>query len=242
MTPEKIKVLPLYLWRRRQVTIAMDRSKWENIFIRFQACARGYLVRTEVHRAREDFEDIVREIDGGLSHLKWRDTVISIPHFTDTAGPLVTSSRPGPDASDCLLHPSGTDNHLLQERIEAERDNSDIQEKACPISKDCTLCSSVRGDGERQRERGLGGQMDGDGGVMESTGDSTSVWSNLELDMNYGNSYKGPQQSCLAQDVPRTPEALRLHRNTLTMELIWLQQAIDSRKKYLSLKDRLSVS
>lgn len=39
------------------------------------------------------------------------------------------------------------------------------------------------------------------------------------------------QQCSLAQEVPCTPEALRLHRNTLTMELVWLQQAIDSRKK-----------
>ncbi|KAF6721864.1 IQ domain-containing protein C [Oryzias melastigma] len=50
----------------------------------------------------------------------------------------------------------------------------------------------------------------------------------------------GLQHYCLAQEVPRTPQALRLHRNTLTMELVWLQQAIDSRKKYLSLKDRLT--
>lgn len=41
----------------------------------------------------------------------------------------------------------------------------------------------------------------------------------------------GSRQYCLAQEVPFTPEALRLHRNTLTMELLWLQQAIDSRKK-----------
>lgn len=39
------------------------------------------------------------------------------------------------------------------------------------------------------------------------------------------------QQYSLAREVPCTPEALRLHRNTLTMELLWLQQAIDSRKK-----------
>lgn len=46
--------------------------------------------------------------------------------------------------------------------------------------------------------------------------------------------YSGPpRQFCLAQDVPRTPEDLRLHRNTLTMELVWLQQAIDSRKKVI---------
>lgn len=42
------------------------------------------MVRKEVRRAREDFEDVVREIDGGLTHLEWRETVIPIPHFTDT--------------------------------------------------------------------------------------------------------------------------------------------------------------
>lgn len=41
-------------------------------------------MRNEVARAREDFEDIVQDIDGGLSHLQWRDTVIPVPIFTDT--------------------------------------------------------------------------------------------------------------------------------------------------------------
>lgn len=41
-------------------------------------------MRTEVLCAKEDFEDIVEEIDGGLSHLQWRNTVMPIPHFTDT--------------------------------------------------------------------------------------------------------------------------------------------------------------
>lgn len=49
-----------------------------------QALARGHLVRKEICRARQDFEDIVNEIDGGLAHLQWRETIIPIPHFTDT--------------------------------------------------------------------------------------------------------------------------------------------------------------
>uniref|UniRef100_A0A8C8EGZ5 IQ motif containing C n=1 Tax=Oncorhynchus tshawytscha TaxID=74940 RepID=A0A8C8EGZ5_ONCTS len=48
--------------------------------------------------------------------------------------------------------------------------------------------------------------------------------------------------SSLAQDEPHTPEALQLHRNTLAMEMLWLQQAIASRKKYLSLKESLNIS
>ncbi|XP_014065568.2 IQ domain-containing protein C [Salmo salar] len=58
-----------------------------------------------------------------------------------------------------------------------------------------------------------------------------------------GETQKGSQQWCsLAQDEPHTPEALQLHRNTLAMEMLWLQQAIASRKKYLSLKERLNIS
>ncbi|XP_070777121.1 IQ domain-containing protein C [Enoplosus armatus] len=235
----------------------MDRSKWERILTCFQASARGYLVRNEVSRAREDFEDIVKDLDGGLTHLEWRETVIPIPHFTDTDVPFLRPSSsarkpssPGLDVCASLQSPAAAAAHLSEERgehllLEAERDYSQTKGQAS-LSKDNFLSSSVRWDGEGQKESTVG---DKDGGVMESTGGSTSIWGSLELDMNYGHSHKaescahnGPRQYCLAQEVPCTPEALRLHRNTLTMELLWLQQAIDSRKKYLSLKDRLSVS
>lgn len=35
----------------------------------------------------------------------------------------------------------------------------------------------------------------------------------------------------LLKGVAHTPEALKQHRNTLAMELLWIQQAIASRKK-----------
>ncbi|XP_035797735.1 IQ domain-containing protein C isoform X2 [Amphiprion ocellaris] len=202
----------------------MDRSKWEKIITHFQACARGHLVRSEIRCAQEDFEEIVKEIDGGLTHLKWVEAVISIPHFTDTGGPYLQPSDPGLDVSARPQYPASLlqerDHCVLPEKTEAERDD--------------LPSSPVGGDGEWQRQSSVGNK---DGGVMESTGESSTIWSSLELD-----TYKGPQRYCLAQEVPRTPQALRLHRNTLTMEMLWLQQAIDSRKKYLSLKDRLSVS
>ncbi|XP_028251948.1 IQ domain-containing protein C [Parambassis ranga] len=213
----------------------MDRDKWEKTITQFQACIRGYLVRKEVRSAQEDFEKIVKEIDGGLTQLKWTGTVISFPHFTDAGGPYVlscTSASKPSDAGACVSArsqspaplPEERDHCVLLEKTEAERDEAHV-----------CLPSSSEEQGQRTVENK-------DGEVMESL-ERSSIWSSLELDMNYDPSYKGPpQQHCLAQEVPRTPEALRLHRNTLTMELVWLQQAIDSRKKYLSLKDRLSVS
>ncbi|KAK5857521.1 hypothetical protein PBY51_010761 [Eleginops maclovinus] len=121
------------------------------------------------------------------------------------------------------------EHHVLLEKIVAERDDSQIKRQASP-SEDCPHRSNVRGEGEGQKESTVG----------EKDGDSTTVWSSLELDNNNGHSHDGPQQ--FSRELPPTPQALRLHRNTLTMELVWLQQAIDSRKKYLSLKDGLSVS
>nr|XP_046268228.1 IQ domain-containing protein C [Scatophagus argus] len=219
----------------------MDRGKWDKMLTCFQAYARGYLVRKEIRRAGEDFEEIVNEIDGSLSHLEWSETVIPIPHFTDAGGPFLRPSsstrkpsKAGPDDRTSSQSPSALAPSLeerrgsLLENIEAERDDSPSKGHAS-LSKDCL----------GQKESSV---VDKDGEVMESTGDSTSVWSSLELDMNYGHCHKGSQRYHLAQEVPCTPEALRLHRNTLTMELLWLQQAIDSRKKYLTLKDRLSVS
>ncbi|XP_013870711.1 IQ domain-containing protein C [Austrofundulus limnaeus] len=202
----------------------MDRSKWENIITNFQARARGYLERNELRRAREDFEEVVMEIDGGLTHLQWTGTAVSFPLFTDTDGPLLptvsSSLKPSePDPAACAPLTSAPSSEeashhcALQEWEEAERDDSQT----------CLPSSPVRGDEEGQKL-------------------SSAVRSIVEPDMNV-YSHSGPRrQYCLAQDVPRTPEDLRLHRNTLTMELVWLQQAIDSRKKYLTLRNRLSVS
>ncbi|KAM4540435.1 IQ domain-containing protein C [Fundulus diaphanus] len=209
----------------------MDGSKRDKIITRFQACARGYLARAEVRRAREDFEEIVREIEGGLTRLRWTEATPSTPRFTDTSGVclrpatrLLEPPDPEPDAgAPQTSEPppeEKPDRRVEPERKEAQReDHSSLP---------------VRADGAKQG-------LTADGGVMERTGRFSSTWSSAERDDDV-SPQKGPQKYCLAPGVPRTSQALRLHRNSLTMELVWLQQAIDSRKKYLLLKDRLSVS
>lgn len=69
--------------------------------------------------------------------------------------------------------PENRDHHCaLLEKTEAERDDS----QTCLPSS-----SSIRGEGEGQRQSG----------VVESTAGSSSVWSSVELDMNYTQSHKG---------------------------------------------------
>ncbi|XP_034051392.1 IQ domain-containing protein C [Thalassophryne amazonica] len=219
----------------------MERSQWEKALTYFQACARGYLVRKEVCHAQEDFEDIVREIDGGLSHLEWQKTIIPIPHFTDIDSVFLRPSCSASQMSDSgpsVVAPLSLERRdcLLPEETEADRDDS-YTGKQAPLS---VTSSSTVGGGGREKKKSSGG--DKDAGVTDVTGDSTTIWTSSELNSSCGHSHKDLRQHRLVQEVPHTPEALRLHRNTLTMEMVWLQQAINSRKKYLTVKGGLSVS
>ncbi|CAL8285097.1 unnamed protein product [Lota lota] len=235
----------------------MERKELGKILTHFQARARGYLLRKAVRHARADFQDIVREIDGNLNHLRWRDAILSIPHFTDTDGPLPrnTSSKSAPTPK---LHCPETQppEHLLEkterepyqqlfpEKIEAERDGLPFQKQ--PLHpRECS--QGIPAGGRDQRHADVShSHHDGKGSIGDST--TSTMWSSEELDTGFPPSQRdemltsiGGSQHHLTQDVPLTQEALRLHRNTLSMELLWLQQAITSRKKYLSLKQWLSA-
>ncbi|XP_072313937.1 IQ domain-containing protein C [Eucyclogobius newberryi] len=232
----------------------MDRRRLDRIFTHLQARARGYLLRHELRRAREDYEDIVKEIDGDLHCLKWIKRALDFPHFTDADNALFPYSKSRDNFENSKSEP--TDNSKcssraecgsnreddcggLSEKMEAERDISQIM-ASTPDPRDCFPADV------QSRNLPTGGDVvvrERDAGVKDSAGDSTTVWSSADVDMDSSRSSNpDPQQYCLARDVPRTPEALHVHRNTLSMELLWLQQAIHSRKKYLSLKNELSVS
>ncbi|KAK7905065.1 hypothetical protein WMY93_017672 [Mugilogobius chulae] len=229
----------------------MDRRTLDRIFTHFQARARGYLLRSELRRAREDYEDIVKEIDGDLLCLRWIKRAVYFPDFTDTHNAFSSyttfcnnvkiSNSDAKENSKCSsAAESGPsikeDCGSLPEKLEAERDNSHII-TSTPEPRDCFPTSvenrSLPKGGDvqvKERDEGM------------NACDSTSVWSSVDTDLCSSRSVKpGLRQYCLARDVPQTPEALHVHRNTLSMELLWLQQAIDSRKKYLSLKNKLST-
>ncbi|KAL0969601.1 hypothetical protein UPYG_G00229640 [Umbra pygmaea] len=223
-----------FISREYYVTIVMEGSEWLNTFTHFQAHARGYLVRKEVKSACSEFEDIVRSIDGDVTHMDWKGHVIPRPHFKDIDGPLqkcgafTKKAAQNQGARDpAMEQPGETEAGLLTvDRMEPERD-SQGQASASGGEED------VKGNVE---------QPDG-GGLRDSIGDETNVWSSLVLDSSCSHFHKGSKQRrTLAQDVPQTPEGLKLHRNSLAMEMLWLQQAIASRKKYLSLKERLNMS
>lgn len=115
--------------------------------------------------------------------------------FLQTSSSASKPSNPGLDA--CASPQSLSSSAvapLSEERgdcvlLEAERDDSQTKGQAS-LFEDSFPSSNVRGDGQKESIVG-----DKDGGLMESTGDSTTVWSSLELDMNYGHTQKG--ESCV---------------------------------------------
>lgn len=46
-----------------------------------QACVRGYLLRKRFRSLRVEYEEVVREIEGDLSQLRWRGQLLPRPVF-----------------------------------------------------------------------------------------------------------------------------------------------------------------
>ncbi|XP_073690709.1 IQ domain-containing protein C [Garra rufa] len=76
--------------------------------------------------------------------------------------------------------------------------------------------------------------------------DSTTLCSSVNSDVSHSilfqtGALRRPNLHSVFKDTAHTPDSLKQQRNTLAMELLWIQQAISSRKKYLTLKQRMDV-
>uniref|UniRef100_A0A663EJ57 IQ motif containing C n=1 Tax=Aquila chrysaetos chrysaetos TaxID=223781 RepID=A0A663EJ57_AQUCH len=214
---------------------------------RLQACVRGYLLRKRFRSLREEYEEVVREIEGDLSRLEWRGRFLPRPLFVPEkpaqgkrSGPL--EAVPSDEASA----------EKPQEEVDASEPERDWD------------CSSVKPTAQLESQKELSSTGEGDAATPPNPGadadkctekecaapaesedwqnDSnvSSVWDSAVLE---AESF----ESCLEiplediKDLPRTRSGLQSYRNHLIMELLWLQQAIVSRKNYLMLKQRLGT-
>ncbi|XP_048860752.1 IQ domain-containing protein C [Brienomyrus brachyistius] len=206
------------IWRRGQ----MSTRDFERRITAFQASSRGWLVRRELGLARRDYEDIVREIEGELSGLLWRGAVMPTPRFpapssAGSAGEL-SASCPGRWCGDSQ-----------QETHTPEKDH----DPGAPSQ----LFSTVEDDGPAESESEAAPCL------HESDGRDETVSHNVAVDCNYTTQLRqmGMHRQSWAQELPGRWEELRLQRRSLAMELLWVQQAIGSRKKYLMLKQGLAA-
>ncbi|XP_060727669.1 IQ domain-containing protein C [Tachysurus vachellii] len=204
----------------------MGRQEWINNVIYFQARCRGYLLRREVRCVRAEYEDIVRELDGGVEHLVWRGKVIPKPHFSDaeTDGDFFEHLQPKIQTQECPEHLEEVKVHDETPCLHSQVPEKDKETSCVPERDRVDTNTPPAGDTELDD-------------VTETPAQALSNSS-----MSNSTLQHVPVMHALLKDVPHTPESLKQHRNNLVMELLWIQQAIASRKKYLTLKQKMETS
>ncbi|KAK2896893.1 hypothetical protein Q8A67_011381 [Cirrhinus molitorella] len=212
----------------------MNEQKWIQTLSRFQAQCHGYVMRKGLSLVQTQFEEIVQEIDGGLYHLQWKGNIIPKPHFTDTESLLLQYER------------SRFQSHDLLDDSEREQKTEEGSEKSLPQSE---IQVPERDEATETASKDTSTPVDG---IVDKKGenvvvqnlmdDSSTLCSAVNSDVGHSSLFQtGPNLHSVFKDAAHTPDSLKQHRNTLVMELLWIQQAISSRKKYLTLKQRMDV-
>ncbi|XP_051504447.1 IQ domain-containing protein C [Myxocyprinus asiaticus] len=208
---------------------AMNQQQWIQKLTHFQAYCRGYLMRKDLSSVRTQFEDIVREIDGNLDHLLWRGNIIPKPHFTDTKSLLL---KYGCSRNQCNDH---LDDSAKEQKVDYEDSKSVLRSEVLVPERD-----------EAPKTAGAEASTLLDGDVEQRdnlTDDFTTLCSAVNPDISHSSLLqKGTHVHSVFKDGAHTADSLRQQRSALAMELLWIQQAIRSRKKYLTLKQRMDVS
>ncbi|XP_044769880.1 IQ domain-containing protein C isoform X1 [Neomonachus schauinslandi] len=199
----------------------MERERLVRRLSVLQACVRGFLVRRHFQSLRDEYEAIVREIEGDLGTLQWTEGWIPRPQFL-----------PAKAKSHRTRKPQGRAPNPEQE-----------------------LWSSFSCK-EPEREAVLGevmlkksGESSANSGSLLCGGDSP--WLRDEHSRKARNPSQGETRGTSRMENPEAAglglprsqtelQALQYHHNHLAMELLWLQQAINSRKEYLILKQTLT--
>lgn len=176
-----------------------------------QACVRGFLVRRQFQRLRAEYEAIVGEIEGDLGVLQWTEGWIPRPRFLPEK------------AKSCGTRKAG--------------DRVPNAEQQLPSHSPC----------EEPERQALWEEQPGESSANPGRlpGRDDSPWLQAE------QSRKPRQRETRATSSVENPDAmgpglpqglseLQSHRSHLAMELLWIQQAINSRKEYLLLKQTLS--
>ncbi|XP_031450657.1 IQ domain-containing protein C isoform X2 [Phasianus colchicus] len=225
-----------------------ERRRLLRAVTRLQAGVRGFLLRRRLRAVRAEYEEVVKEIEGELSELRWTGRWLRTPVF--------------------VAEPVKEECSAMQEAVSSDKGSTEKTQQERDVSKpeqDWGSSSSVKPTAQLQSEKELGsmgecsvasptnlGAVTGkstekrcsapaESKEWQNTSSVSSVWDSTDLE-------PGSLKACLeiplmdVKELPRTQPGLQSFRNHLIMELLWLQQAIDSRKNYLKLKQRLESS
>ncbi|XP_068028483.1 IQ domain-containing protein C [Anomalospiza imberbis] len=200
-----------------------------------QACARGFLLRRRLRSVREEFEAVVLEIEGDLRQLRWSGRVLQRPRFGPELGPgpapagFVPAGAAQARGSARPAQPSPGNPSDPGEAAENETIPRKTREEA-------GAGGAERGGswGNTPPPRGTPPNPPNLGGAAAPSPEEE------------GGALEGDRES---SESPGIPEELRglprwelqARREQLLLELLWVQQAVASRKQFLLLKQKLGI-
>ncbi|KAK2106375.1 hypothetical protein P7K49_015889 [Saguinus oedipus] len=194
----------------------MERELLVRRVLAMQACVRGCLVRRQFQSLRAEYEAIVQEIEGDLGTLQWTEGRIPRPRFLREKAKSHQTWRAG----DRVANPEQELwNHVpcKEPEGEATREEVVLKKSGESSANQGNLCRDHNPWLQMEQNRKLS---------QEETKDTTGMETPEATDPRLSHSQPELQE-------------LQYHRSHLAMELLWLQQAINSRKEYLILKQTL---
>ncbi|XP_036207716.1 IQ domain-containing protein C isoform X1 [Myotis myotis] len=192
--------------------------EWEQLVrkvVVLQACVRGFLVRRQFQSLRAEYEAIVREIEGDLGTLQWTEGWIPRPQF-------------------------------LPQKARSHR-NWKAGERVPQSEQELWSCFPCK-EPEKEMLLKKSGESSANSESLHRRDDSSWL-----QDQQSRKTRKPSQEETEAMPRMENPEAagpglphsptelqeLQYQHSHLAMELLWIQQAINSRKEYLVLKQTL---
>ncbi|XP_059344488.1 IQ domain-containing protein C [Ammospiza nelsoni] len=202
---------------------------------RLQACARGFLLRRRLRSVRAEFEAAVLEIEGDLRQLRWSGRVLQRPRFgaEDAPGPAPAgfgapgAARPAQHSPGKPLDPGEAAENKKRKKWGklnpggAERGGNIPPSTPNPKNPKTTPNPPDLGCGAAESPE------EEEEGALEWDSDSSELGASTGI----------PEE---LQGLPRWE--LQALRTRLLLELLWVQQAIASRKQFLLLKQKLGVA
>ncbi|XP_053431558.1 IQ domain-containing protein C [Nycticebus coucang] len=201
--------------RRRPLRTKMDRELLIRKVSALQACVRGFLVRRQFQSLRAEYEAIVREIEGDPVRIQWTKGWIPRPQFLPEKAKSYGTWKVEKRVSN------------LQQELRSRFSCKEAEREA--IWEEMVFKKS----GESSANPG--NLCRGDGPWLQTDWSRKTSQEEIGDMIRMKNPATGPG---LLHSQPQLQE-LQYHRSHLAMELLWLQQAINSRKEYLMLKQTL---
>lgn len=228
-----------------------EAEQWRRLLgavTRLQACVRGWLLRRRFRSLQQEYEEVVREIEGDLSELQWTGRYLPRPVFVPKKSlqgkcSAIQESVPSDKAS----------TEKTEQELDASEPERDWGCSSSSVKPTAQLQSeedpSSLGECDVARPPNPGADTDKSTAKGCSALAESEEWQNSSVSSVWDSTVQESEflEACLEiplediKELPRTRAGLQSYRNHLIMELLWLQQAIVSRKNYLMLKQRLGT-